>query len=116
VKRYVEVVNRSMLVDSAPEQSVASEQKTVEEQPKAKQTTTVKHYTIQVMASVNKVSTSHRELKSYQGKVWILEGSGSAKYKYCHGDFAEYASAKQCLKKVKEVFPQAFIITFDKQE
>jgi N-acetylmuramoyl-L-alanine amidase len=124
VKRYVDIVNLSLRSESSSASSSAqAENATEQNQTKSKEqsstksepASTVKQYTIQLMASVNKVSTNHHELKSYRGRVWILEGSGSVKYKYCHGEFADYASAKEQLKEVKEVFPQAFIITFDKK-
>lgn len=137
VKRYVEIVNRSILVNAAPEQTAP--QQSVEEvnkqskeqpkeqpkgqskpsvkeqtQPKEKAASTAKYYTIQLMASVNKISTSSRELKSYSGKVWILEGAGSVKYKYCHGEFSDRAEAQKCVAEVRKEFPQAFVISFEK--
>ena len=111
VSRYVEIVNRSILVN-APEPSVPQ----VEEQAKesVKEQPKVKRYTVQLMASVNKISTNSRELKSYSGKVWILEGAGSSKYKYCHGEFSDRAEAQRCMAEVRKVFPQAFVISFEK--
>ena len=111
VSRYVEIVNRSILVN-APEPSAPQ----VEEQTKepVKEQPKVKRYTVQLMASVNKISTNSRELKSYSGKVWILEGTGSSKYKYCHGEFSDRAEAQRCMAEVRKVFPQAFVISFEK--
>ena len=125
VKRYVEIVDRSTLASSASKPSTAP-QTTVQttnqgkepskEQSKAepKSTPKVKRYTIQLMASVQKIPTSHHELKSYRGKVWILETTGSVKYKYCHGEFSDKAAAQRHLTDVQKEFPQAFIISFEK--
>jgi hypothetical protein len=76
--------------------------------------TTVKRYAIQLMASVKQIPTNHPELKSYRGKAWILESTSALKYKYCYGDFADKATAQQHIEQVRKEFPQAFIITFDK--
>lgn len=149
VKRYLDVVNRSTLVDSAPAPAPSQPTK-VESQPKpttppsqpkqpapatqAKpkpqtqttqitQTTqpkpkasdaTVKRYTIQLMASVNRVSTNSAELKSYKGQVWILEGTSTLKYKYCYGEFSSKETAQKYIGEVRKEFPQAFIVSFDK--
>ena len=119
VKRYVENVNRALLVDG-----VTTTPQTVTQQPneqvkesakiKSKSQTTTKRYAIQLMASVKKIPTDHPELKSYRGKVWVQETSGSIKYKYCYGDFADKAVAQKHIAEVRKEFPQAFIITFDK--
>ena len=125
VKQYVENVRRSLLLDGAnsattpavqpdkaPEKT--SEKTSESTKPKAKSTATTKRYAIQLMASVNKISTNHPELKSYRGKVWILEGAGALKYKYCFGDFADKAIAQRHIEAVRREFPQAFIVTFNK--
>lgn len=126
VKRYVENVNRALLIDSTAAPTTASQQP--KEQPKAQtkvqtkevakpkvQSATVKRYAIQLMASVKKIPTDHPELKGYRGKAWILESSSSAlKYKYCYGDFADKATAQREIEVVRKEFPQAFIITYNK--
>ena len=66
------------------------------------------------MASVKKIPTDHPELKSYRGKVWILEGNSALKYKYCYGSFADKAVAQQHIAEVRKEFPQAFIISYEK--
>lgn len=125
VKQYVENVRRSLLLDGAAEQP----QKQVKAQPKPQpapqpaakpaqptaQTATTRRFAIQLMASVKAIPTDHPELKSYRGKAWILEGTSALKYKYCYGDFADKATAQQHIEEVRKEFPQAFIITFDKQ-
>ena len=126
VKTYTENVRRSLLVDSAPvveqkpAEAVKSEPKPAvtkpttksESKPKAKVIT--KCYAIQLLASAKQIPTSHPELKSYRGKVWIMETNSSLKYKYCYGEFADKAMAQKQIGEVRKEFPQAFIISFDK--
>ena len=121
VKQYVENVRRSLLLDSGvqttpapqPQKEVAKEQsKPTPTTPKAQPA--VKRYAIQLMASVKKIPTDHPELKSYRGKVWILEGNSALKYKYCYGSFADKAVAQQHIAEVRKEFPQAFIISYEK--
>ena len=131
VKRYVENVNRALLIDGGattpasapqPQEEVKAEvkpkpqpQTKPQPQQKPKPQTVVKRYSIQLMASVKKIPTDHPELKGYRGKVWILESSSSAlKYKYCYGDFADKATAQREIEVVRKEFPQAFIITYNK--
>ncbi|MBR1961349.1 MAG: N-acetylmuramoyl-L-alanine amidase [Alistipes sp.] len=126
VKRYVENVRRSLLLDSATssEQPQATSAPTPQEQTPAQITeqtkgkgkvgVTGKHYTIQLMASATRISTNHDGFKSYRGKVWLLERSGSLKYKYCYGNYAEKSAAQAQLKEVRKEFPQAFIVTYER--
>jgi N-acetylmuramoyl-L-alanine amidase len=132
VKQYIANVRRSLLLDSAapvvepkptpqakPEpskESTSTQPKEVKpERPvKKSEATTVKRYAIQIMASVKKIPTDHPELKSYRGKVWVLESTSALKYKYCYGDYADKGAAQKYIDEVRKEFPQAFIITFDK--
>lgn len=135
VKQYVANVRRSLLLDSgtpaaeqkqapapqtkptAPKEDMKSAPKDVKQECPAKKATTVeRRYAIQLLASVKKIPTDHPELKSYRGKVWVLEGAGALKYKYCFGDYAEKGAAQEHIKEVRKEFPQAFIISFDKQQ
>ena len=136
VKQYTENVRRSLLVEvdgttgattndenddittSKPQQKPQAkpQQAKSQSQPKAKTESVVKRYAIQLLASAKKIATDNSEFKSYKGKVWVLEGSGSMKYKYCYGDFADKASAQQQIEEVRKEFPQAFIINYDKQK
>ena len=135
VKQYVANVRRSLLLDSgtpaveqkptpapqtkptAPKEDRKSAPKDVKQERPAKKATTVeRRYAIQLLASVKKIPTDHPELKSYRGKVWVLEGAGALKYKYCFGDYAEKGAAQEHIKEVRKEFPQAFIISFDKQQ
>ena len=135
VKQYVANVRRSLLLDSsapaveqkptpaqqtkptAPKEDMKSAPKDVKQERPAKKATMVeKRYAIQLLASVKKIPTDHPELKSYRGKVWVLEGASALKYKYCFGDYAEKGAAQEHIKEVRKEFPQAFIISFDKQQ
>ncbi len=120
VKQYVENVRRSLLLDSGVQATPAPQpQKEVKEPTKPTPTTpktqpAVKRYAIQLMASVKKIPTDHPELKSYRGKVWVLESNSALKYKYCYGSFTDKAVAQQHITEVRKEFPQAFIITYEK--
>jgi N-acetylmuramoyl-L-alanine amidase len=85
------------------------------ENPVSKSVVVEKRYAIQLLASAKSIPTTHPELKSYRGKAWVLEGSGSVRYKYCYGDYAEKSAAQKPLAEVRKEFPQAFIITYDKK-
>ena len=85
------------------------------EKPVAKSVVVEKRYAIQLLASAKSIPTTHPELKSYRGKAWVLEGSGSVRYKYCYGDYAEKSAAQKRLAEVRREFPQAFIIAYDKK-
>ena len=112
VKQYVTNVNRSLLIDSATptpvEKKPTQSATTPTPQPKGKR------YTVQLMASVNSIPTSHSEFKSYKGKVWEYVGNGTLKYKYCVGDYATKSAAQEAIKEVRKEFPQAFILTFER--
>ena len=112
IQQYVANVNRSLLIDSATPAPVQEKpvQPTPAPLPKGKR------YTIQLMASVNSISTSHNEFKSYKGKAWEYVGSGTLKYKYCVGDYATKSEAQEAIKEVRKEFPQAFILTFERSK
>lgn len=112
VKQYVANVQRSLLLD----QQTATAQKPTTQKPVQKTAVkpATKRYTIQIMASVKSIPTSHSEFKSYRGKVWERVTTGNLKYKYCVGDYADKAAAQANLKEVHKVFPQAFITTFER--
>ncbi len=120
IKRYVDSVNRSLLLDStaAPAAQTSSAPQTPKKQEsvkqKAKPVSTVKRYAIQLMASVKRIPTDHPELKSLRGKVWVLESSGALKFKYCYGDFADKTTAQRHIESIRKEFPQAFIVTFER--
>ena len=121
VKQYVANVNRLVLLDSSAAQSATTApkpkpQSVPKQQPQpAVKTPAVKGYAIQVMASAKSISTSHPEFKSYAGKVWEYEATGTLKYKYCIGKYESKEEAQKASQKVREEFPQAFIVAYDKK-
>lgn len=116
VKQYVENVRRSLLLDGGVQAVPATQPQKRDESAKLAPKTqpAVRRYAIQLMASVKNIPTNHPELKSYRGKVWILESEGALKYKYCYGSFADKATAQKHIEDVRKEFPQAFIITYEK--
>lgn len=70
-------------------------------------------YTIQLVASANKVSVNDSEFKSYRGRVMILTGSGALKYKYCFGTYESMAAAKKDLRQIQKEFKDAYIVEFE---
>ena len=127
VKQYVDNVHRSLLIDGGTPQTQEQANVQVQEQPKSQPTqpspsepiipatNSSKRFAIQLMASVKRIPTTDPELKSLRGKVWILEGTSALKYKYCYGNFADKATAQTHIESIRKEFPQAFIISYDKQ-
>lgn len=117
IKRYIETIRRSLLVET-PAPKVEEPQLAKAEPIKqvSKSTNTTKRFTIQLMAGANMIPTDQLQLKSYKGKVWILESTSTAKYKYCYGDFEDKAAAQAEITEVHKEFPDAFIIAYNKQK
>ena len=121
VKQYVANVNRLVLLDSSAAQSAVAvskpkPQSAPKQQPQpVVKTPAVKGYAIQVMASAKSISTSHAEFKSYAGKVWEYEATGTLKYKYCVGKYKSKELAQKDIAEVRKEFPQAFIVAYDKK-
>lgn len=67
-------------------------------------------YTVQVMASDKRLSTSSRLFKSYRGKVREYTGGGKLPYKYCVGEFSTEAQARSEMRRVRQVFRDAFVV------
>ena len=128
IERYIDVVNRSLLVDKpasaeeskseAPkaEGQTSKEEAKAQPKPKSKPSKSSKLYTIQIMSGKERVELSKINFKSLQGKVWILEIPETTIYKYCYSEFNDRASAQKHLEEVHKDFPQAYIISFEKQK
>jgi N-acetylmuramoyl-L-alanine amidase len=114
IKQYIANVNRSLLLDSGQVQAQTESAKTQKSTPKTPVKAITKRYTIQIMASVKSIPSTHSEFKSYRGKVWERQTTGALKYKYCVGDYADKATAQAEIKEVQKEFPQAFIISFER--
>ncbi len=126
IERYIEIVNRSLLIDKPAETATPKEEpkakEPAKEEPKSspksktKQAKSVKQYTIQLMAGKERVATSKIDFKSLQKEVWILEIPETKIYKYCYGEYNDRASAQKHLNEVHKEFPQAYIISFERQK
>ena len=124
IERYIEIVNRSLLIDKPAETATPKEEPKAKEpakeepksspKPKNKQAKSVKQYTIQLMAGKERVATSKIDFKSLQKEVWILEIPETKIYKYCYGEYNDRASAQKHLNEVHKEFPQAYIISFER--
>ena len=135
VKEYVTYVKKSLLIESASEQTTAAPQtksepsvKQTTKQPVKQQTTTGQkssstpkstttttksssvRYTVQIMASKSAVALTDSRFGSYKGKVRQVRAEGAYSYKYCVGDYADRASAQATVANVRKSFPQAFVI------
>ena len=69
-------------------------------------------YTIQLLASDKKISSSDGQFKSYRGKVDCYMGSGVLKYKYCYGRYGSRDEAQRNLSSVRKSFKGAFVVHF----
>ena len=126
IERYIEIVNRSLLIDKPAETATPKEEPKAKEpakeepksspKPKNKQAKSVKQYTIQLMAGKERVAVSKIDFKSLQKEVWILEIPETKIYKYCYGEYNDRASAQKHLNEVHKEFPQAYIISFERQK
>ncbi len=70
-------------------------------------------FTIQLMASPEKVELDSERFKGYKGRVREYTASGRYCYKYCYGEFKSRAEAQNELTKVRESVKDAFIVRFE---
>lgn len=70
-------------------------------------------YTIQLLSSKRELSLDDSQFKAYRGRVVELMGSGSYCYKYCFGSYATRSEAAAELKKVKELFKDAYVVHYE---
>lgn len=99
--------------ESGGEASVDDKTTENEGSPAAAEGSLSSGYTIQLLASVAKVSTDDREFKSYRGRVRVLTGGGKMKYKYCFGVYDSMSAAKKDLKQIRKEFPDAYVVEFE---
>lgn len=69
-------------------------------------------YAIQLISSKCEVDVNDYQFKSYKGRVRLLMGTGSYKYKYCYGSYATREAAKSDLADVQKIFKDAYIVYF----
>lgn len=123
VKEYVEYVRKSLLVDSSSETSrpasetVPQDSVTVrkaESEPAEKpQGIGGRTYSIQIMASADRLKTSDARFGAYRNKVKEYRAGGRFPYKYCVGEYADRAAAQAELKTVRQKFSTAFVVAVE---
>ena len=69
-------------------------------------------YAIQLISSAKEVNTSDSQFKSYKGRVWLVMGSGSYKYKYCYGKYTSREAAQGDLAEARKSFKDAYVVKF----
>lgn len=123
VKEYAEYVRKSLLVDSSSEtarpasetvpQDSAVERKTEGKPAEKPQTVGGRTYSIQIMASADRLKTSDARFGAYRNKVKEYRAGGRFPYKYCVGEYADRAAAQAGLKTVRQRFSTAFVVAVE---
>lgn len=123
VKDYAEYVRKSLLVDSSSEtsrpasetvsQDSAAERNTEGKPAEKPQTVVGRTYSIQIMASADRLKTSDARFGAYRNKVREYRAGGRFPYKYCVGEYADRAAAQTELKKVRQKFSTAFVVAVE---
>lgn len=123
VKEYAEYVRKSLLVDSSSEtsrpasetvsQDSDAERKTESKQAEKPQSIGGRTYSIQIMASADRLKTSDARFGAYRNKVKEYRAGGRFPYKYCVGEYADRAAAQAELKTVRQKFSTAFIVAVE---
>lgn len=123
VKEYAEYVRKSLLVDSSSEtsrpasetvpQDSDAERKTEGKLAEKPQTVGGRTYSIQIMASADRLKTSDARFGAYRNKVKEYRAGGRFPYKYCVGEYADRAAAQAELKTVRQKFSTAFVVAVE---
>lgn len=123
VKEYAEYVRKSLLVDSSSEtarpasetvsQDSDAERKTESKQAEKPQSIGGRTYSIQIMASADRLKTSDARFGAYRNKVKEYRAGGRFPYKYCVGEYADRAAAQAELKTVRQKFSTAFVVAVE---
>ncbi len=123
VKEYAEYVRKSLLVDSSSEtsrpasetvpQDSDAERKTEGKPAEKPQTVGGRTYSIQIMASADRLKTSDTRFGAYRNKVKEYRAGGRFPYKYCVGEYADRAAAQAELKTVRQKFSTAFVVAVE---
>lgn len=123
VKDYAEYVRKSLLVDSSSEtsrpasetvpQDSDAEWKTEGKPAEKPQTVGGTTYSIQIMASADRLKTSDARFGAYRNKVKEYRAGGRFPYKYCVGEYADRAAAQTELKTVRQKFSTAFVVAVE---
>lgn len=123
VKDYAEYVRKSLLVDSSSEtarpasetvpQDSDAERKTEGKPAEKPQIVGGRTYSIQIMASADRLKTSDARFGAYRNKVKEYRAGGRFPYKYCVGEHADRAAAQAELKTVRQKFSTAFVVAVE---
>lgn len=123
VKEYAEYVRKSLLVDSSSEtsrpasetvpQDSDAERKTEGKPAEKPQSIGGRTYSIQIMASADRLKTSDARFGAYRNKVKEYRAGGRFPYKYCVGEYADRAAAQAELKTVRQKFSTAFVVAVE---
>lgn len=123
VKEYAEYVRKSLLVDSSSETSRPTSE-TVSQDSDTEHKNEVgpaeklqsiggRTYSIQIMASADRLKTSDARFGAYRNKVKEYRAGGRFPYKYCVGEYADRAAAQSELKTVRQKFSTAFVVAVE---
>ena len=69
-------------------------------------------YTIQLISSKTEVDVRDSQFKAYRGRVMLVMGSGSWRYKYCYGSYSSQQEAKADLAEVRKSFKDAYVVRY----
>ena len=103
---------KSATPSAAKNSSSVAKSSTAAVKEAAQNSSSAEGYTIQLLASDKKISSSDSQFKSYRGKVECYIGSGALKYKYCYGNYSTRDEAQRNLSSVRKVFGGAFVVHF----
>ena len=127
VKEYVEFVRGMQLVEEcddaaaqAPLEAAPAATESVPaaapaQQPAERAATkkSASGYTVQILASTQRLKSDDRQFKSYKNKVIELRSAGRYRYKYCVGRYRTQAEAKRALSEVKKSFADAYVVRYE---
>lgn len=127
VKDYSEYVRKSSLADSgvattadAAETVAPAANNDSSAEPKSDEETASKpadvggrSYSIQIMASADKLESGDSRFGVYRNKVREFRAGGRFPYKYCVGEYADRAAAQAELKSVRKNFSAAFVVAVE---
>lgn len=97
--------SESKPADSAKEAAKESAKESVKESAK-------EGYAIQLLSSRTELSANDSQFKVYRGRVVMLLGGGSYKYKYCLAGYATAAEARADLQEVRKHFADAYVVRY----
>ena len=96
----------------APQTTPAPAQEQTQEPAREPAQAAASGYTIQLRATTKPISLRSAELKSWRGKVTEYTSPGRYAYKYCYGVYESRAAAAADLKRVRQEFPDAYVVRF----